>query len=561
MAKLFSVIFRSPENKENYKTRLDQVVNWLQKEFEQHQIKIISDSTSYCFIVGYKEGIDVESNQGILGFADSDDWKKSEIIPDGNFFIYRTLENRLELISDVTLSRSVYYYGTADYFVFSSLQIPMVLFKNEFDYDTSNTAWFLNSGIQKPFHSFDQTIKMLPAQNVLSLHLDTFEFSLSKYKIAVVEKADDYQSFFGVIKKSFVATFPKHKSAVLLSGGIDSRLLLNLIENKKDLNAITWTKELNNDATTDLGIAKKIATKYDLKHKIIHLKNKDFDTAFDLFLKYSEGRIDMISGYLDGFEAWKEIEKMKVFSIFRGDESFSLYNGDNYNLVRHRNGILGITDFDKTIDKYLIDKNNNFDFIQERTSESINEYAKRLRNEFRVPSILGTLNEIKCFFIEVYNPLLNNSIVEYSKQLNPDIDYREKYFKKFNSGFSTMKYATKVSIERVDDYLINHKKNMISKLKKIDQETFSAIGIEHDEIQKLLVRLDSPSKPKSKMSILKSFIPKSFKRRFLKLKKHQLSDIRLTFRILILTESYLKIKKSIHEIAINVKFAQANTNK
>lgn len=547
MAKLFSVIFKSPEDKENHKIRLEKVENWLQNEFVQHEVKIISDSKSYCFIVGYKEGIDVQSDYGILGFADSKNWKNSEIIPDGNFFLYRTNSTNLELISDATLSRSVYYYGSEDYFVFSSLQIPIVLFKQNFVYNTENTIWFLTSGIQKPFQSVDENIKMVPPQSLLTLNLSSFAINLSKYKIELVEKRDAYQPFFDVIKKSFQATFPKFKSAVLLSGGIDSRLLLNLIDNKKDLNAITWTKSLENDTKTDLGIAKIIAKQLGLQHKIIHLENSDFTTVFDLFLKYSEGRIDMISGYLDGFEAWKEIEKMNVFSIFRGDESFSLYNGDNFNLVRHRNGILSPNDFEKSIDNYLIHKNYNFDAIFEQPNESLNAYAKRLRNGFRVPSILGTLNEIKCFFVEVYNPLLNNSIVEYSKHLNPDVDYREKYFKKFNKGFLSTKYATKVSIERVDDYLMSHKKEMITKLEKVDKDTFATIGMEYEAVQKLLVRMASPSKPKSKLSILKSFIPKSFKRKFLKLKKHQLSDLRLTFRILILTESYLKIKKSIHE--------------
>jgi hypothetical protein len=52
---------------------------------------------------------------------------------------------------------------------------------------------------------------------------------------------------------------------------------------------------------------------------------------------------------------------------------------------------------------------------------------------------------------------------------------------------------------------------------------------------------------KSKWSILKSLFPKKFKKKFLKLKKHQLSDVRIAFRILILAETFVKIEKGLYE--------------
>ena len=547
MAKLFTVFFKTQEAKNNSESRLKQVEDWLKNEYSELEIKVISNETSSLFIIGNQKELNLQLDHGILGFSDSNDWRNNELIPDGNFFIYRTKGNFLQLISDATLSRSIYYYGTEDFFVFSSLQIPIIFFKNDFVYDKENTPWFLTSGVQKPFHSLDVNIKMLPPQKVLTLNLNSFDFVLSSYEIAILNKEDNYADFVNVIKKSFNATLPANKKAILLSGGIDSRLQLNLIDNKDDLTAITWTKELNEVPMTDLSIAKKIALKHNLDHKILHLKNADFDVAFELFLKYSEGRIDMISGYLDGFQAWNEIEKIKVSALFRGDEAFSLYNGDNFSLVRHRNGIVGINDFETPIAKYLTEKNHSFSSTKELDNESLNAYAKRLRVNYRLPAILGTLNEIKCFFVEIYNPLLNNSIVAYSKQLNPNIDYREKYFKKINSEFSIMKYATKVSIERVDDYLVKHKKDIATRLKRIDSKMFAAIGLETDAIRQLMVRMSIPNKPKSKLSILKSLLPKKFKKKFLKLKKHNLSDVRLAFRVLLLTETFVKIKTKLDE--------------
>jgi hypothetical protein len=178
----------------------------------------------------------------------------------------------------------------------------------------------------------------------------------------------------------------------------------------------------------------------------------------------------------------------------------------------------------------------------------LNTYAKRIRLDYRLPAILGILNEIKCNFVDVYNPLLNNSIVAYSKQLNPDIDYREKYFKKFNKEYSNIKYASKVSIERVDDFLIKYKKEIVERLEHINSDVFTKIGFDNEMILQLINRLSKNSLPKkSKWSILKSLFPKKFKKKFLKLKKHQLSDVRIAFRILILAETFVKIEKGLYE--------------
>lgn len=548
MAKIFSVIFKNQESKVKNTSQLKKVEDWLKKEYDELELKVIANETSNIFIIGNYQEANIKLDNGILGFANSEKWKDSDIIPDGNFFIYRKNNNVLQLISDASLSRSIYYYLTDDYFVYSSLQIPIIVFKNTFVFEKENTPWFLTSGIHKPFHSFDERIKILKPQNILSFNLNTFEYVIEKYNIEIANTGDSFKDLLGIIKSSFLDTFPKDKKAILLSGGIDSRLLLNLIDEKTDLAAITWTKQLNEDSSTDLSIAKEIAKKYNLEHEIIHLKNADFNTAFELFLKYSEGRIDMISGYLDGFEAWKFIKNMKLSALFRGDETFSLYNGDNFSLVRHRNGLLGFDDIETSINKYLIDKNVDFSIVNQHSEETLNSYAKRIRIDYRLPAILGILNEIKCNFVEVYNPLLNNSIVAYSKQLNPDIDYRDKYFKKFNKEYSNIKYASKVSIERVDDFLIKYKKEIVERFEHLNSDVFTKIGFDNEIILQLTNRLSKNSiTKKSKWSILKSLLPKKIKKKFLKLKKHQLSDVRIAFRILILAETFVKIEKALHE--------------
>ena len=203
MAKLFSVLFKTKENKDSYQKKLNEIGDWLKNEYSELSIKIIDHDTKYFVIIGSQDGLSINVDYGILGFCERNDWTINDKVPDGNFFIYRTKDDFFQLISDTTLSRTIYYYADEDYFVFSSLQIPIIFFKNKFCFNKENTPWFLTSGIHKPFHSFDEKVKILPPQNILSLNLYSFEYSKSEYKINISTSNDGYKDFVSVIKWGF----------------------------------------------------------------------------------------------------------------------------------------------------------------------------------------------------------------------------------------------------------------------------------------------------------------------------------------------------------------------
>jgi hypothetical protein len=103
-------------------------------------------------------------------------------------------------------------------------------------------------------------------------------------------------------------------------------LFKNHYENVRDLATITWGLESSiNNKTNDAYIAKKLASVVGVPHNYYctNLSIESVEKLIDRFLICSEGRIDHLSGYMDGLEIWRRLaEDEKIYGIIRGDEGF-----------------------------------------------------------------------------------------------------------------------------------------------------------------------------------------------------------------------------------------------
>ena len=59
------------------------------------------------------------------------------------------------------------------------------------------------------------------------------------------------------------------------------------------------------------------------------------------------------------------------------------------------------------------------DGLQQGAGESLETWRDRLQQQFRVPFVLGALSDLKLPYVEIINPLLSDSIVDFIRQL-PD---------------------------------------------------------------------------------------------------------------------------------------------
>lgn len=193
---------------------------------------------------------------------------------DGEFCIALETPDRLLLISDRFVSQPLFYAVHDDQFAYT------------FSY-TAIWAWLRNNGALHPdrhaFYEFlkfqrlfgdktlDQSSKMLPPATVLTFDKNTRKVSKAKYWSPGFEKRGD--STAGIAAdladalrgSAHVKTGEIENVGLLLSGGIDSRVILGAFVRDAPLNAFTVGTTENNE----VDVARELAGKVDVPHYFV----------------------------------------------------------------------------------------------------------------------------------------------------------------------------------------------------------------------------------------------------------------------------------------------------
>jgi hypothetical protein len=188
-------------------------------------------------------------------------------------------------------------------------------------------------------------------------------------------------------------------------------------KNIEHLKTITWgLKSSLNDSKTDAYIAKKLTKKMNVQHKFYHtdLSKEPIEKILDRFIKNGEGRIDHISGYLDGFNIWKTLHDENIQGIIRGDEGFGWLSVHSTSDVRNCLGLNLCSDYEnlKKITETGFYTQVLPDSFKKSKNESIEKWRDRLYYEYRIPTILAALSDLKLSYVELINPLQFKSILD-----------------------------------------------------------------------------------------------------------------------------------------------------
>lgn len=558
MAKIFYALNTNPSSKLSFDTKCQRVKEYISKEFAELPTHFSQEDNRFLAIVGYNEELKIDLDKGCLGFVNNDNWDKNETFPDGNYFIYRTNDNTMELLSDYCSTRTMWYFHKpSEFFCFSSLQLPIIIFKENFKYNNKVTPWMISTGSLGPNNSWDMEVNLLPRLTSVKFSSKEDSISLSKVKVAVPEKipqkeTDLIEFFDKYLKNGFDnIVIPVKTTALLLSGGGESRLLLWYLGIKHKLQTITWTTpESETVQGSDIQIAKALSAKFALPHTIFHLKNKNLPPKeiLDRFLKYGEGRVDHISGYLDGFELWKKIQHSGITSIIRGDHNFGRYKANNYAISRKLVGAQWITDFEN-LSKYQLHQELE-EQIKPLPNESPMSYTYRLAIDFRHPFINSALNDFKLNFSEVNNPLLNNSMVALSTVLPEYMMKNKRLTKKRNKiNIPDMPIATSVSIESLTNIAFLFKSEFQNLFAQVTPEELINLDIPQnlfDDVNSYSKNVKENADTNSVKGI-KKWIPKPIKKFLLSLKKDNISNSKLAFRLYILISMNKKINRVLSE--------------
>jgi len=326
--------------------------------------------------------------------------------------------------TNLTASRSIWYYHDAEKFIVSRSQRAIIMWLNSFVPESQAVSWMLACGNIGPGYSWDKRLKHLAAGQKIKLNRNSWELTSNirgtKSEKLPISNDALLDSLKELLDKSFKKiNLPWSDAALTLSGGYDSRTVLYYLnKNNHKIPAITWgLSSALNEPETDAHIAKEVAEKLRVEHSyyVTDFKEKSFDKIFNRFLMSGEGRLDHINSFMDGFNMWEDLNRKGIHNIIRADETFGWLPCQSEQDVRI------------SIDINLMEDNANMcqlsyfgieDQIYPESTfrdefETLEKWRDRLYREFRIPFVLTGLHDLVSPYAEVFNPMLDDDIVNF----------------------------------------------------------------------------------------------------------------------------------------------------
>ena len=396
-------------------------------------------------------------------------WQPLDGHPDGSFAIFRSNDTYVELLTDIAASRTIWYYKDDKVFIAGTSQRAVIAVAGNFEFDKRVIPWVLSSGTLGPSFGWCKNISRVEPNGSLLLNRQTWKLSTHTIKADYSPNKISDKEHEEQLKEVLVDSFSNldldfSKWILPISGGFDSRGIACLLKKTgKDishLKTLTWgLKASLQDEKTDAYVGGALAQSLGLEHNFFEIDHIDenIENIFSRYISCSEGRIDHITGYTDGFATWKGIFETGTHGIIRGDESFGWQSVFTSTRCRVINDLTLLSDFSnfEILQKNGFDKQQIPSHLLKRDGESYNTWADRLYDEFTLPVMMAALNDIKLSYAEVVNPLLSSKIIMHLRTMPDHLRKNKLIFRKFVKELSPdVNFATKDStgeMERILD--------------------------------------------------------------------------------------------------------------
>jgi len=414
---------------------LETVVTRILPKNAPRKIEVIRNDGLITCTINAPDSLPIHGTSAAVGrlLPPTDDWHEPGApTPDGSYGIIRADQNCIELVSDVTASRTIYYRHFEDRLVASTSQRAIAHFANDFVPNEDAIAWMISSGSLSPSQAWDERLNYVGPDTRVQLDRSTWELT-EKSRRTTFDPIDGPESshhdrLVDALDDTFNAiNINIERWELPLSGGLDSRELLLRLQDRKSLRTFTWgTNAALDDPETDAMRARELAEACDVPHRYYTLPETPENAAevFDRFVTAGEGRIDHISGYLDGFGVFEDLSNMGVDGLIRGDEGFGWRPVGSTTAVRDVIGAVTIKDYEM-LPALSIPGGDNQELpwrLARRDGESIATWRDRLYHTYRIPVVLGALTALKTPYVEVVNPFLTRRVLETVREF-PD-EYR-----------------------------------------------------------------------------------------------------------------------------------------
>ena len=246
------------------------------------------------------------------------------------FALFDHSKNKLILARDPFGKKPLYYYLISGELAFSSDIRSFKLLKQKLTLNLHALGYYFSEMATPGNESIWNEINKLPPASYLSFSKDKVQineywkltYSISKYnsRQEIIEKTDTLLS--DAVKKKLVADV---NVSALLSGGIDSSLIVGKMAKLKSKPVKTYSVGYNDEKFSELPFAKQVAEKYGTDHTEIILEANDLSKISEIIFEFGEPFSDpaMIPFYYI-CQNISDTEKV-VLSGDGGDEIFGGY--------------------------------------------------------------------------------------------------------------------------------------------------------------------------------------------------------------------------------------------
>jgi len=356
-------------------------------------------------------------------------WRMGTPAPEGTFALARSDEHCIELLADYVGSRTLWFTQTDTLFIASMSQRAIVRFLGSFEPNPSALAWMLSSGCIGPGESWDRRIHSLRPGAMLRLQRKTWRMTVHEPPVELTpasREALPEAVHHTHLREALDETvgglkFDWSRWVLPLSGGHDSRTLLLWLRRNEHLRCVTWgTARALEIKGSDACVAREVAARLGVTHQYFELEADEApQRVLERFLLAGEGRVDHISGYMDGFDLWSRLARAGVTGMVRGDQPFGHSAVRDQGEARFRVGLTLWADYENLPAAAALGLGHLGQrlpaALAPRAGEAPEDFRDRLHHVFRTPTVYGALNEIKCAYMETASPLFLPAIVRLAR--------------------------------------------------------------------------------------------------------------------------------------------------
>ncbi len=350
-------------------------------------------------------------------------WALGSEPPDGTYVMVRYSGETVELVSDMTASRTLWYASDDDRLVVSTSQRAVVALLGDFELDRGAVSWLLSSGSLGPDGSWDARVQRLPGDACLAFDRGTWRAALERrpvtFEPVVRSRAQHLKLLRDAIAWSCGALDIDTDCWHLpLSGGLDSRTILAfMVQSGRRPRCVTWTTRASlRNPLSDAFIARLLARRFHVAHEYAFLDDAQVvaEAALQRFVELGEGRTDEFAAYVDGCAMWGDLFASGVSGVIRGDDPLGARRrAVSLDGARRAGAGTMIADYPEghLVRRLGLIEQEWPERLQPRAGEGFEPYRDRMSHEGLIPKALAPLTGLKCRYLEVVNPLLSRRIL------------------------------------------------------------------------------------------------------------------------------------------------------